>query len=361
MKFKQVQSKLASSEASSKEILDYYISNIDTFSDKHRLVVALSPTKEKDSALLDYEKKGGHPRSFLHGLPILVSDLIALKNLAYTGGVKILDYNYVEESATVIKSLKKHGLLVFGKTNVYTLANYLGIEDLFLPPLSMDEKTTLPASLIALKTKLAPVTMDIDIKGEILKGSFDLGLTTIKLSHHLYHHKGLIIPNKSSSLTISCEEVYGVAFLLNIIASKQKLEIHNLKNHNYVMDLINQPFNLKIGCDENNLSFLKEHGLSAKIVNAKLKSKIIEQELTLNNNLFKVKEMLYSLDSFLDNKHLDLIVLDNIPNYALTLINPSLTLTIPYYGGLKRFYIISKTYHEHNLLTLASFLENITD
>ncbi len=81
----------------------------------------------RDSALQDAERaeleqRTGFNRSPLHGVPIGVKDIIAVKNVRTTAGSQVLaDYISLED-AMVVEQLRKAGAIIIGKTNTHEFA-----------------------------------------------------------------------------------------------------------------------------------------------------------------------------------------------------------------------------------------------
>ncbi|MCJ1236709.1 hypothetical protein MMC14_004691 [Varicellaria rhodocarpa] len=68
---------------------------------------------------LDEERASGKSRGPLHGIPILVKDVIATKDrMNNTAGAMCLVGEQVREEATVITKLRKAGVIILGKTNL---------------------------------------------------------------------------------------------------------------------------------------------------------------------------------------------------------------------------------------------------
>ena len=76
----------------------------------------------EDAERLEREQRTGLYRSQLHGVPIAVKDLIAVKDVRLTASSRVLaDYVAVED-AMVVEQLRKAGAIIIGKTNTYEFA-----------------------------------------------------------------------------------------------------------------------------------------------------------------------------------------------------------------------------------------------
>jgi len=84
-------------------------------------------TVMRDEALADAEKaqqeqRTGLFRSPLHGIPIGVKDLVAVKGVRLTAGSEVLASNIATEDATVVEQLRRAGAIIIGKTNTHEFA-----------------------------------------------------------------------------------------------------------------------------------------------------------------------------------------------------------------------------------------------
>jgi aspartyl-tRNA(Asn)/glutamyl-tRNA(Gln) amidotransferase subunit A len=68
------------------------------------------------------EQRTGLFRSPLHGIPIAVKDIIAVKNVRMTAGSKVLADHIAHEDARVVELLRKAGAVIIGKTNTHEFA-----------------------------------------------------------------------------------------------------------------------------------------------------------------------------------------------------------------------------------------------
>src|ERR1700680_1521415 len=84
-------------------------------------------TVTRDEALADAEKaeqeqRTGLFRSPLHGSPLGVKYLVAVKGVRLTAGSRVLADNIATEDATVVEQLRRAGAIIIGKTNTHEFA-----------------------------------------------------------------------------------------------------------------------------------------------------------------------------------------------------------------------------------------------
>ena len=87
-------------------------------------VIALNPDAMAEARALDAERKAGHVRGPLHGIPILVKDNIeTLDPMPTTAGSLALANNVTHRDAPVVARLRAAGAIILGKTNLSEWAN----------------------------------------------------------------------------------------------------------------------------------------------------------------------------------------------------------------------------------------------
>ena len=112
----ELQTMLSNSEISCVDIFLAYTHQIRTACMKHNCVVDADISLGlKRANKLDQELKTGKKRSSLHGIPISVKDMIAVKGLISSYGCAALSWNTQKEDAYLIRVLKKKGAVIYIK------------------------------------------------------------------------------------------------------------------------------------------------------------------------------------------------------------------------------------------------------
>jgi len=76
----------------------------------------------EDAERLEQELRTGLYRGPLHGVPIGIKDIIAVKGVRTTAGSKVLAHYVSQEDAMVVEQLRKNGAIIIGKTNTHEFA-----------------------------------------------------------------------------------------------------------------------------------------------------------------------------------------------------------------------------------------------
>ncbi len=76
----------------------------------------------KEAEQAERELRTGLYRSQLHGIPIAIKDIIAVKDVRLTAGSKVLADYIASEDAMVVEQLRKSGAIIIGKTATFEFA-----------------------------------------------------------------------------------------------------------------------------------------------------------------------------------------------------------------------------------------------
>ena len=117
-------SALERKETSSEELLKHYLSRIERLGSTFNAVVTLDADRALAQARrCDAERARGEGWGALHGLPVTVKDSFETEGIRTTsGGAKEYLAHVPARDADVVARLKVAGAIVFGKTNLSTLA-----------------------------------------------------------------------------------------------------------------------------------------------------------------------------------------------------------------------------------------------
>ncbi|MDR3513137.1 MAG: amidase [Caulobacteraceae bacterium] len=123
----ELQADMTAGRVTSEALVQAYLARIEAIDRSGptlRSVIALNPHALEDALRLDAERRAGHVRGPLHGIPVLVKDNIETDDgTATTAGSLALKDNVTLRDAPVIRRLKDAGAVILGKTNLSEWAN----------------------------------------------------------------------------------------------------------------------------------------------------------------------------------------------------------------------------------------------
>lgn len=177
-----LQAEMTAGETSSEVITAAYlerIRNIDKAGPTLNAVIAVFPGAMSEAYRLDQERKAGHVRGPLHGIPVLLKDNIeAAGPVATTAGSLALKGNITGRDAPLVARLREGGAVILGKTNLSEWANirsndatsgWSAVGGLTRNPHALDRNTcgSSAGSGAATAASLAPLTIGTETDGSI--------------------------------------------------------------------------------------------------------------------------------------------------------------------------------------------------
>ena len=121
----QLQAAMASGALTSAGLTHGYIQRIQSLNPTLNAVIEINPNAMAIATALDRERRNGHVRGPLHGIPILVKDNIATNdNMQTTAGSLAIYGNHVPADAPLIQNLRAAGAIILGKANLGEWANF---------------------------------------------------------------------------------------------------------------------------------------------------------------------------------------------------------------------------------------------
>jgi amidase len=100
------------------------IAAIDRAGPHLRAVIELAPDALAQADALDAERRAGHVRGPLHGLPVLLKDNIDAVGMVNSAGSLALADNRPTRDAFLVARLREAGAVILGKTNLSEWANF---------------------------------------------------------------------------------------------------------------------------------------------------------------------------------------------------------------------------------------------
>src|SRR5256714_4624711 len=107
----------------SAELVMETIERIDEQDSEIQAFIAVMPEQAlKEAEQAELELRTGLYRSQLHGIPIAIKDIIAVKDVRMTAGSKVLADYFASGDAMVGEQLRKSGGIILGKTATFEFA-----------------------------------------------------------------------------------------------------------------------------------------------------------------------------------------------------------------------------------------------
>jgi amidase len=123
----ELQALMASGRLSSRELTLGYLQEIAALNPLLGAVIETNPDAVEIASRLDRQRRRGHLRGPLHGIPVLVKDNIATDDRMQTtaGSLALVD-SRVPADAPIVARLRAAGAVILGKANLSEWANFRG-------------------------------------------------------------------------------------------------------------------------------------------------------------------------------------------------------------------------------------------
>jgi amidase len=227
-----VSAAMASGGTSSEALVGAYLERIERLNPLVNAIRCLAPDAEERAAALDGERRDGHVRGPLHGVPVLVKDNIDVAGLPTTAGTLALEQSVPDRDAGLVARLREAGAVVIGKTNLTEMANFMA-EDMpsgysslggqVLNPydLSRTPSGSSSGSGAAAALGLATVTVGTETDGSIISPSNAQSLVGLKPTLRLVPGDGILpIATSQDCAGPMCRTVADAAALLGVLTGE---------------------------------------------------------------------------------------------------------------------------------------------
>ena len=207
------------------------VKRIDRDGPKIQAIIALNPHALDDAGKLDDERRAGHVRGPLHGVPVLIKDNIETADpVATTAGSLALADNIGHRDAPLVARLRAAGAIILGKTNLSEWANYRsdnptsgwsGVGGLTRNPYSLDRSTSgsSSGSGAAVAASLAAAAVGSETDGSVTSPASTNGIVGFKPTVGLVSRTHIVpISHSQDTAGPMGRSVQDVAALLTVMA-----------------------------------------------------------------------------------------------------------------------------------------------
>jgi amidase len=229
----ELQDGMASGRWTARSIAEQYLGRIDSI-EKHgpmvNSIIELNPEALAIADAMDRERKAGHVRGPLHGIPVLIKDNIdTADRMATSAGSLALAENHATRDAFVVSRLREAGAVLLGKTNLSEWANFRsthstsgwsGRGGLTKNPYVLDRNACGSSSGTgtAIAANLAAVGIGTETDGSVVCPSSASGLVGIKPTLGLISRAGIIpIAHSQDTSGPMARTVRDAAILLGVL------------------------------------------------------------------------------------------------------------------------------------------------
>jgi len=231
-----LQAQMKSKKLTSRHLTEMYLERIGTIDTKTHAVLELNPDALAIADEMDKERKKGHVRSPLHGIPILIKDNIDTADKMHTtaGSWALYDAPTPKQDAFVAAQLRRAGAVIIGKANLTEWANFRstgtrtrqtsgwsGRGGQTNNPYWLDQNPlgSSSGSAVAVSANLIPVAIGTETSGSIISPAVVNGVVGLKPTVGLVSRAGIIpISHSQDTAGPLTRTVTDAAILLSAIA-----------------------------------------------------------------------------------------------------------------------------------------------
>ncbi len=231
----ELQRRLSNGSLTSRMLVEHYHARIqatDRTGAALRSFIELNPDALVDADRLDGERRAGHVRGPLHGIPVALKDNIATGDKMHTtAGSLALAEVLATEDAFLVRKLRDGGAVVIGKTNLSEWANFRSTHSSSgwsarggqtRNPYALDRSPSgsSSGSAVAVAANLVTLAIGTETDGSIVSPASVNGIVGIKPTLGLVSRTGIVpIAHSQDTAGPMARTVADAALLLSAIAA----------------------------------------------------------------------------------------------------------------------------------------------
>ncbi|WP_133501611.1 amidase [Lysobacter terrigena] len=201
-----LQARMAEGQLSSHSLTQAYLDRITALDDggpRLNAVLSLNPDALREADALDAERRNGHVRGPLHGIPVLLKDNLDATPMATTAGSLALADHRPERDAFLVTRLREAGAVILGKTNLSEWANFRSTRSISgwsgaggqtRSPYALDRNPcgSSSGSGTAVSANLAAAAIGTETDGSIICPASVVGVVGLKPTVGLVSRRGIV-------------------------------------------------------------------------------------------------------------------------------------------------------------------------
>ena len=208
------------------------IASLDAAGPKLKAVIEINPEALREADALDAERKAGHIRGPLHGIPVLLKDNIDATPMVNSAGSLALASHHPKTDAFLVQRLRAAGAVILGKTNLSEWANFRSTRAVSgwsgrggqtRSPYALDRNPcgSSAGTGSAIAASFAAIGIGTETDGSIICPSSVAGLVGIKPTVGLVSRSGIIpISHSQDTAGPLARTVADAAAVLSVIAGE---------------------------------------------------------------------------------------------------------------------------------------------
>ena len=175
------------------EVCELVLQGTGKVESKLHAFASLEPKLVLEAAqALDTFRLSGRPVGALHGLPIVLSDLIETQQQPTTNGTKIDTAKRGSKDSAVAERLKASGAVLLGKTRVSELGVVTPPETLHPTSLTHRPGNSASGAAAAIAAGLSPMGIGLESCGSVLRPAAYCGIYGMQPSHGSISRRGIL-------------------------------------------------------------------------------------------------------------------------------------------------------------------------
>jgi amidase len=245
-----MQDAMRSGRWTARSLAEQYLARIDAMDKRGPAVnsmIELNPDALSIADALDRERKGGHVRGPMHGIPIVIKDNIDTADRMHTtaGSLALAD-SIASREAHIVKRLREAGAVILGKTNLSEWANFRsthsssgwsGRGGLTRNPYALNRNAcgSSTGTGAAVAANFAAVGVGTETDGSVVCPSSSNGLVGLKPTIGLVSRSGIIpISHSQDTAGPMARTVTDAAILLGAMTGIDSLDAVTAKSRAHI-------------------------------------------------------------------------------------------------------------------------------